>query len=71
MKYKVLYKDIQGIWKAPPGMEMIGEAVSCFSLFLLQILAHFKFISHFLLCLTIEGEKDQVKPHLSKWLWVT
>ena len=28
MKYKVLYKDTQGIWKAPPGLGMMGRALS-------------------------------------------
>ena len=27
MKYKVLYKDTQGIWKAPPGLGMMRRAL--------------------------------------------
>lgn len=46
MKYKILYKDTQGIWKALPGL---GGVLSCFSFSLLQIWAHLKFISYFLL----------------------
>ena len=73
MKYEVLSKDIQGIREDPPGLEIIGGTLS---FFLSSSCRSWLILNSFLVfCfpLTIheEREKDQVKPHLSKWLGVT